>query len=355
MTKTKKVLHVLKSSWFSGAENIAITICKNTGRDYQTAYTSPKGSIEKRLQQDGVSYLPMDAFHIRNLRKVLKVYKPDIIHAHDFTAAVFCAILKRDGSLVAHLHNEPAWICRWTVKSVIFRIARHNIDWMVLVSSCIKDKAVFLKRCPFPCTVVGNPVETGYLQKMARQRTAKSFDLVFVGRLVEQKNPEKFIRIVSALCKRGIFVRAAMFGEGEREQACRKLILKLGMSDRIVMKGFYNNPYPEIKQAKLLLMTSRWEGFGLVAAEALVLGTPVLASRVGGLCDIFKDVPQALCTSEQEFIKKAGILLQNQKRYEQFCMTCRQKVRIDSIEDYMKKIDRIYEKANGCQESRGRK
>lgn len=347
MAKAKRVLHVLKSSWFSGAENIAITICKHTSSAYEAAYTSPQGSIGERLRQEGVPYFPMDAFRIWKLHKVMKAYEPDIIHAHDFTAAVFCAMLKRDRFLVVHLHNEPSWIRRWNVKSVLFSIALHHIDWIVLVSKCIKDKAVFLKNCPLPCTVVGNPVETVRLQKMAQQRKADTFDIVFVGRLVEQKNPKKFIRIISNLCKSGLCVRAVMFGEGKLEQACRKLILQLGLSGNIVMKGFDSNPYPEIKQAKLLLMTSRWEGFGLAAMEALVLGTPVLASPAGGLCDIFKDVPQALCKSEDEFVKKAGILLRNQGQYERFCRICMQKIKIEHTQSYMEKISRVYRKAQG--------
>lgn len=342
---TAKVLHVLRSSRFSGAENVAATICTNLNSGYRCVYASPMGSIAEYLRKDGIIYEPMTAFCVRELKRIIDTYQPDIIHAHDYTAAVLCSILKQNSFLIVHLHNNPPWIHQWTAKSCLFGMAEHRMDQLLFVSGCIKDEAVFLKKCSVPYRIIGNPLDAERILKKAQEQVEDTYDLVFAGRMTRQKNPEKFIRIVSQLHRMGRPVRAVMLGEGELEAKCRKLILQLGMAGSIVMKGFCENPYPYMRQAKVQLMTSRWEGFGLAALEALLLGTPVLASPVGGLCDIFKSYPQALCASEEEFVKKAARLLRDQRLCQRFCSEAEKKVPVGDLEMYMQKIRSIYGQA----------
>lgn len=66
-------------------------------------------------------------------------------------------------------------------------------------------------------------------------------------------------------------------------------IEELGLVHVIRLYGFQKNPYIYLKQAKVMCMPSKWEGFGLAAVEALALGKPVIAAPVGGLNDIIND------------------------------------------------------------------
>ena len=70
-----------------------------------------------------------------------------------------------------------------------------------------------------------------------------------------------------------------MVGDGVLMDVCRLLISKLGLESNIEMMGFQENPYIFMKQSSILCITSESEGFGLVAAEANVLGIPVLSTK----------------------------------------------------------------------------
>ncbi len=344
-TKQVKVLHILKSGHFAGAEHIALTICKNCREPYQAAYASEKGEIQERLQKDGIAYFPMKKLNLKELNRVIRAYQPDIVHAHDFTASVLCALVKRRYLLISHLHNNPLWIRRWNIRSVCYRAMRHRMDAVLLVSKAIREEAVFLKDRKSRAIVVGNPVNVRYVRQLAQEAVADAPDLLFVGRLTRQKAPEQFIRIVYGLCKKGIPVRALMLGEGELLAPCRALIRKLGLTEIVCMKGFVSNPYPYMRQARLLLMPSAWEGYGLAAAEALAVGTPVLVSPVGGLKEQLLDIPYAWCSSENAFVKKAAKLLTDQKLYEAYRKKILRRACIGDLDTYMQKLQYIYE---GC-------
>ena len=72
--------------------------------------------------------------------------------------------------------------------------------------------------------------------------------------------------------------RLIIYGRGKQKAALLQLAGKLGVADDFDLPGFTSNPYSEMRTADLFLLTSRWEGLGIVLVEALALGTPVVAT-----------------------------------------------------------------------------
>ena len=70
----------------------------------------------------------------------------------------------------------------------------------------------------------------------------------------------------------------------------------------IKIKGFMENPYGILNASKILCMPSVWEGYGLVAVEALALGIPVVSTGVGGLPGIINNSCGKICNITDEFI-----------------------------------------------------
>ena len=57
---------------------------------------------------------------IKEVRRVINKYHPDIIHAHDFTASVISAMCKKNIKLIEHLHNNCPWLKKFGLKSIAF-------------------------------------------------------------------------------------------------------------------------------------------------------------------------------------------------------------------------------------------
>lgn len=346
MAKRKiKVLHVLKSSIYSGAENVVITIMKNLKKDYEFMYLATDGTIRETLEQEQIPFVLLSTFNIKNLLKVIREYQPDIIHAHDFSATVLCALVPGRFRLISHLHYDPPWVRKWNVRTCIYLAISVRISKVLTVSEKSYQRMIFAKYYRNKHLTVGNPVDAVRIRTMSKEVIYhEKYDLIFVGRFVEQKDPQQFINIVKLLRDKRILVKSAMLGCGELETECRKLIQTYKLENQIDLLGFRSNPYPFIKDAKILCMTSKWEGYGLVLIEANILGVPVLSSRTSGSEEVLGEFACELCDREEDFTEKICVLLENPDEYKQWKRLAEKRVSEHIIgKDYMNSMSAIYQ------------
>lgn len=105
--------------------------------------------------------------------------------------------------------------------------------------------------------------------------------VISVGSLTPRKDMETVIRAF-ALVRKSRLARLIILGEGAQRRNLEALITELGLSDSIRLPGFDVNPYKWICKATVLVSASHAEGFPNVVAEALALGTQVVATDCPG-------------------------------------------------------------------------
>lgn len=338
-----RVLHVLKSNSFSGAENVAITICKNMQKNV-CAYTSPEGKIQETLQEHNVIYYPMKKFCLMELKRIVTEFTPDIIHAHDFSASVLASIVgDNKTAIISHLHNNVPWIKKWNIRSLAYSLALRKINSVILVSESIKREAIFAPQLNEKCKILGNPIDKETIKKRAEEQVNEKFDVLFVGRLATPKNPIKFINVIGQLVKKMPDLKAGMIGNGKLYEECMGRIESLHLEKNICMKGFCKNPYPYMKQAKVVLVTSDWEGFGLVTREAFILRTPVLLTDVGGMHELVLHYPEIRCDTEDEFVCKTKEILSESSEWKiVYDKIYKDQENRDNLSEYLKVLEGIY-------------
>ncbi|GAP96517.1 glycosyltransferase [Leptolyngbya sp. NIES-2104] len=98
-----------------------------------------------------------------------------------------------------------------------------------------------------------------------------------IGRLVSQKD---FPTLITAFAKvrENRPARLMILGEGDDRAALEALIQKFGLESDVALPGFTENPYAYLSKASLFALSSRFEGFGNVVAEALACGAPVVST-----------------------------------------------------------------------------
>lgn len=97
------------------------------------------------------------------------------------------------------------------------------------------------------------------------------------GRLAPEKDFQTLIRAFSQLTDR-TDARLLILGEGRQRATLERLIHDLGVSDRVELYGFAENPYKFMQAADLFVLSSRHEGMPNVLVEAAALGTPIVAT-----------------------------------------------------------------------------
>ena len=99
--------------------------------------------------------------------------------------------------------------------------------------------------------------------------------IVNVGKFKQQKRHDVLIK---AYAKANVQEKLVLVGTGELLEASQRLVKELGIEDKVVFTGFKKNPYPYMKHAKFMVLSSDFEGLGLVILESLALGTPVIST-----------------------------------------------------------------------------
>ncbi len=339
-----KVLHILNTESYAGAENVVIAVIQQMRNQADGIYLSKNGNIKKYLEKHNIPFYPVDRLSVPNIRRAIQQIKPDIIHAHDFTAGILSTLSTHRIPIINHVHSHPIWAKNLTWKSLIFGISCIRYKRIITVSDSMMKEYIFGKYFLKKTISLGNPIDIPALQAKAKSaQLATSSDVVFLGRCASPKNPLIFINIIKDLAERLPEVRAVMIGDGELFQEAKEQIQALGLDKNIYMYGFLENPYGLLQAGKILCMPSSWEGFPLAALEALSLGKPVVASPVGGLNSIVTPTCGKLCRSQDDFVNELYILLSDKKKYQIKSNGALERARkFSNIPDYSNTLYQIY-------------
>lgn len=148
----------------------------------------------------------------------------------------------------------------------------------------------FFKYCSYPSDKIVpfvHLVESRPVKQLVNE--AKDKEIIYVGQLIKRKRVDLLLLAFSRLTVSN--VQLLIIGKGDQEDNLRALSVKLGIADKVV---FINGmPNAEIvnsmAMADVLVLPSRFDGWGAVVNEALMVGTPVICSDRCGASDIIND------------------------------------------------------------------
>lgn len=346
MNKVTKVLHVLNTGSYSGAENVVITII-NTLKSYeniQCTYLSLNGDIKNRLEKENINYYFVEKLSIKNLKNAIKALEPDIIHAHDYTATIISSLCFSKAKIISHIHNNSPWIKKRGIYSFVFLFSGFRCKRIFTVSDSIEKEYVFSKYIKKKIDCIGNPIDISKIKKLANAyNIEENYDMIFLGRLTEPKNPYLLIKIIENLVIKMPTIKVAIVGEGDKFLEVKTILENKLLIKNVKMYGFIENPYPILKKSKILCLPSKWEGYGLVAVEALSLGIPVVCSGVGGLKNIVNNQCGEICIDKDDYVQKILKLLDNEQIYMSKRDNAKKRAEeLGNINKYISKILDIY-------------
>jgi glycosyltransferase involved in cell wall biosynthesis len=174
--------------------------------------------------------------------------------------------MPRPRSLNTLLANLQEQIC--------FGIIRRNFDKIITVNH---DVVQGLRRRGFtqPILVSSNFVDNGGLAPLPYEE--KDITLAFCGRMVTQKGVDDFVRLCETLQRELPDFRAVMIGVGPELKRLVTLATSKRLAISFVGRATEEEKFQYLRHSKLFVLPSVEEGWGIVVAEAISVGTPVLA------------------------------------------------------------------------------
>lgn len=143
---------------------------------------------------------------------------------------------------------------------------------------------------PASLQVITNPCPIEQIRKQAQAKKPAELPkgpyIVNVARLVPQKGHDLLLQ---AYAKSTQKLPLVIIGSGRLESSLKQQAKDLGIEQNVFFVGNQSNPYVWMKHASLFVLSSQFEGLGIVLFEALTCDTPIISVTCpGGVSDIFK-------------------------------------------------------------------
>jgi glycosyltransferase involved in cell wall biosynthesis len=304
-------------------------------------------------------------FGLFRLARFLRRRRIDILHTHLFEPSVIglqagvisgvpLRIMTRHYSDY-HTRINKKWhvrldqLCTRLCHRVI-AVSEHTADHMISVEGAPPNKVhAVLNGIDFDRVKVSSPEAPSKLRQ--EFGADGSYLLLIVGRLHPEKGYGYLLQAMATLKGRlDRPVRLLIVGKGPLEDKFRKEAVSLGCADTVQFLGFRNDVPDLMAAVDLLVLPSVAEAFGLVLTEALYLGTPIVATRVGGIPEIVSDGVDGVLVSPADSQALAGAimdLLRDPERRRHMSGSGRQKVEDRfSFSEMLKAYENVYQECS---------
>lgn len=292
-----KVLHIIPSLKVGGAETAVVRLV----RALDPARVECRLYCCRPATPDDVDAAGLPVLHdsqeggrvgtIRRLIRLIRSWRPDLIHLHLSLVGYVAARLAGVGKIIIHHHTgypESLHSIRGLYLYETY-LPRH---FSLACSEAVREQCIQRNHLPPAAVrVLYNGIDLEQFDRLSRKRRGGDNEsevvLVTVGRLVALKGLDVLLEALARLTTTTRW-RLLIAGEGEEEQPLRALSERLGLAERVNFLG--NLPAAEIpgllRSCEVMIQPSRREGLGLSAIEAGAARLPVIGSQVGGIPEI---------------------------------------------------------------------
>lgn len=313
-----KVLHIITTIERGGAENQLITlICEQIRMGNNVSVLFLKGLPELMPELESIGCNSLDSLANRSFVKQLLMARRierngfDIVHAHLPRSEIFAAANFPKSKLVASKHNAeaffpngPTLFSKFLARLVLLKFSR-----IICISSAVQKTLEELGELPrnsgkvsvvyygFSSTHTMEP-RTRHVPTMNQM---SEITLGTVSRLAPQKDLPTMIEAIVLIRNFGYECNLHIFGEGPLRESLLKEISLLHLDKFVTLEGRTSEPQKVISSFDVFLLTSNYEGFGLVLLEAMQCETPIIAAKNSAIIEVLgNDYPWFFETGDSQ-------------------------------------------------------
>jgi len=296
-----RVLHLVTTLDRGGAENHLLALGRRLVErgavEPAVAYLKGEGELAAEFLAAGIPVARVGQSTPWRASRLLRKVRPDLVHTHLFKADLLGAWLApRAGiPLVSTKHNEDPYLREMPWRD-LGRRAALRARRVVAISGAVERFVGGTLDLPaghvhtIPYGIAPRERPEGGSAFRASHGIAPGAPLALApARLSRQKGLDLLVEAARSLPAALPGARVVLLGRGEDEGALRDLVRAKGLAEVVLFAGFLADPSPAFAAADVVVLPSRWEGFGLAALEAMAAGRPVLASDAGGLPEVLGD------------------------------------------------------------------
>ncbi|MEA1909761.1 MAG: glycosyltransferase family 4 protein [Patescibacteria group bacterium] len=310
LKKKLSIIYVIGDSSLTGAPRHLLALTDNIDqKEFSISVILPQGPLADKLQAKNIKtfLVPMryrsDVPAVNAMKKLLKKYDPDILHAHGSRGGLLARLAVRNLPIkvvyTEHLLTKNFRLDNpllyWThIRSM--RVLDRWTDITIAVSKAVGEFLVQSKITkPDKVKVIYNGVDLvpdkvseDQLDNLRKQYKIDKEEIVIgtVGSLNLQKDTSCLIKALPKIFTKLPNAKLLIVGSGPLQHRLQKLSKKLKIEKKVIFTGSIENVSPLLKLMNIFVLPSRSEAFGLSVLEAMRMGIPVVATKVGGLSEV---------------------------------------------------------------------
>jgi len=303
----KNILFVMHELSLGGAERVVLNLVNNMNRKKfktELCLFKKRGKLVESIKDDVTVYdlkAKRVATSTLSFLKLLICKKPDVVftsitHVNLLLSVSipFLRYFMKDTKFVTREVNIPSIRAKYMKKSrkidIFYKRFIHNYDYIIAQSNYMKKDIVKSYRVDEnKITVISNPLDIDNIKyKLAENIDKELFiyknkiNIVAVGNLRKQKGFDNLLDIFALLDDK---FHLNIVGEGSCRMILEEKIKKLNLQKKVTLHGLQDNPYLYMKEADLVVLSSRYEGFPNVILEANACGKFVVAFKCPGVSE----------------------------------------------------------------------
>jgi glycosyltransferase involved in cell wall biosynthesis len=329
VTKSLRVLHLIKGLGRGGAERLVVDQVAFGDRDaftYDVAYLLPwKNALVAEVERAGAS---VHCLHTRverdlrwalRLRRLVRDRNIGLVHVHSPYVAGIARLALRNVHprvRVAYTLHNRADSHRRSTRMLDARTTRFD-DLDFAVCESVRESLPARLRPRFETVLHGVDVDALRGTRAARDEVRAELgvqpdELVVttVANLRATKDHATLFRAAALVSEQAPITRFLVVGQGPLEHELERLHERLGLGDRVQLLGQRDDVPRVLAASDVFALSSRYEGLPVALMEALALGVPVVATRVGGIPEVVTDGVEGRLVPAEQHALLAGALVE---------------------------------------------
>lgn len=225
-----------------------------------------------------------------------------------------------------------------------------KFDKVLCVSENVKDSFVELFGDTVPAEVLYNTIDDGEIRTkavmaMPENVQKRKFTAVTLGRLTAAKAYDRLLKVHKRLVDEGVDYDLWILGDGPDRPKLEQYIAENGLEKSVKLFGFFDNPYPFIREADLLICSSEFEGFSTFVTEGVILGKPIVTTDCGGMQEILGESEYGIITERNDDGLYEGIkkMLCDEKLRQHYAVKAAERGRDFSAKALAEKTEAFFE------------
>ncbi|MBR2741312.1 glycosyltransferase [Candidatus Saccharibacteria bacterium] len=223
-----------------------------------------------------------------SIKKALKKIRPDVTISFWLQPIYLVAAMSKKirGKIVYSERCDPSNSHYSGLRGLLRHFSFKKVDGFVFQTSAARS--FFGKKTQSKSVIIPNPV---FIDRTIKKHLENGKDIVAVGRLHPQKNYELLIKSFGLIKDKYPSVKLKIYGGGEQKKDLENMIKRLSLGNQVLLMGESDNVINEIKDARLFVISSDYEGMPNALLEAMSIGLPCISTdwAPGGVSDIIKN------------------------------------------------------------------